>query len=570
MRLGTPINVTYYTPRADAVTPSAISADKKDMKSTPAENINDGENSQHSHTQDEVISTFNEEQTLQAGEKDVAEVASEEHLDQDKLPFASFASIASPFITIGPGASQSSSQLSISRSTTEAESASPLISDSYQPDLRDTVRVDADEVAVGLAQELFEKAQFYKENLQLDDAATFFSFASGRFEELEGPASLNTLKSLAGLAETYESLTQLGKAVDWSVEDYRRVIAWHDGASGLSSLGSLRPKLGLSYALMKELKYAEAKSTCQKALAGFRDFRMEDERIECQCLLGEVMRHVDKGEAEKCLVGALADSLNRMLVPEIRAAVTSLLEMVLPQGVLSTFAKMLQLLQDQDSISQCARSLSSEVLFQAIKIASEYSVVQSPDFDYAGPLFLSLVAQIGRLSSRKHGEEKARAFLEIALHCERRQSWGECVSHLKLVSSTIEACRGKDNSDARHVRKCVDELKSVLWAKDGCSCENLPELFQTQIAKLRFPLDLKVASGSRYATMDGGWHGVNQWYDEWGIPGWARSNVTTTSMGEYNGMRKTPTSLSSRSYRYGVTYSEHSIAGVTDSLSNFV
>jgi hypothetical protein len=91
-------------------------------------------------------------------------------------------------------------------------------------------------------------------------------------------------------------------------------------------------------------------------------------------------------------------------------------------------SQMLTILHQQVSSAKERGGLGPEALFQIARVASDYSErqrIDRDDVDCATPLSSAVFLDIGRLSNSIYGTEKAQAYLEYDLHCQRQGELGD-------------------------------------------------------------------------------------------------------------------------------------------------
>lgn len=549
--LETPPNVTYYTPRTEITTPSVVNLEESDVKSDRIDTSSDIDTYQQFLPQNKDTITASDESEFPV----ISDVGAEDATIEKEVFKMDF-HVA--YVDDGSSAAgQFSSNPDMTIPAIQIEQLSPVTNETCLEGGNHITGVDADEAT---AAEHLATAQRYKENNELDKAAREFLAASDLFENLEHVGSSNSLMAHPGLAETNDAENPLGE----SARIYRKVIDVQEGI--LADIESLCSTLAFVRILVEGSEFDEAERVSWKASASFIGVWKEEVGLEFRCLRGEIKRNLGHPDAERYLVEALADSLDRMLLPQITSAVESLLKMAArtqnPVELPSLFAKMLEILENQESTSRKTRSRPSEILFQAVGIASAYSAKQCTDFDYADRLFCSVIVRIKGLSSSKEGDAKAMAYLLMALHHKRQQSWGVCYSHLRMVARNISSRRGKDTPEGR-LLDSMEELNAQLWATNGCSSEKLPQLFETKIDELKSMLDVNISAGTVNRPLSPVLTG-------YGLFRMTLQRENADDIRTYLGNEKSSASLSSRSYRIGVTYSAPSITGINDSISMFM
>jgi hypothetical protein len=197
------------------------------------------------------------------------------------------------------------------------------------------------------------------------------------------------------------------------------------------------------------------------------------------------------------------------------------------------FTRMLSLLEERTLDTERGYKLSPSVLFQAVRIASEYSAIDQ--FDFAQGLFSSIIPHITFLSDSQYGMQKAEANLLFAFHYQRQQLWGDCAARLVAATRYISSNIGQnDVATTRYLKTALDELDGNLWNYDGYSVQ---ELLSHHIERL-----ISLLPGI-------------------GMTGRCSSRKATNDLASSDAM-----SISTRSYQYGVTYSVSEVTGVSDSV----
>ena len=294
---------------------------------------------------------------------------------------------------------------------------------------------------------------------------------------------------------------------------------------------------------------------CREAVARYKLFGTESTTsLECDRFLGEVQSKMDKlrRAAETNVVGAVAKSFQQGSATQMKSAVTSLWEMkrrLIAMDLTPLLRPILTILHQQDSTTKERGGLGLEILFQIARIASDYSERQKinrGDFDYATPLFSAIFSQIGRLNNSTHGTEKARAYLEYALHCLRREKWDDSFSYLATKSASC--ANGVHVHVVNKLEQYLNNSKRGFWYEGT----HITGLFEAHIDGLRWLLerslegeDSPLGTKSRVGLVKG-WH-----QSPHSITYYPR--MDSTSFGD------------SAIFRYGVTYSKPSIAGISES-----
>ena len=345
---------------------------------------------------------------------------------------------------------------------------------------------------------------------ELDEATSHCEIV---LQQSEGTDFLDTLQELSSIADEYrirvngiydqhtDSLAKLASI-------YRMVVAGLQQYFGASSMESLQPTVELAKVLKRMGQFVEAEAEFRKAIAGYEHFGMEDASLECQCLLGEIL---SKFDAENCLVSALAKCLERGLVTQMTAAVTTLCQVNLRPRATHIgreyeplFSHMLNILREQNPIPARQSQLCPEILFEAVKIASEYSAIQNIEcleYDYASPLFCSVFTQIRQLSDVTHGYKKAQAYIRYALHSQRQQNWGECLTRLSMATKSIQCVKDGDRFALNKLERSLEILNRDIYNFEGT---DMNELFERKVNEMRGTLEssLGATDSTCQLTMD--------------------------------------------------------------------
>lgn len=337
------------------------------------------------------------------------------------------------------------------------------------------------------------------------------------------------LQNLSRVADLLISQNRLAEAVS----AYYKVIAGYEKADG----DFVEPLLTTAQSLTKVLKIQGAYEEAEAVLV--YAFGLCLKKIRSNSLFDTVLL----GHPRQVYMIDVIDSLKEIYceIPSQEITVS-----------LSELRKALKLLSGASLSPQFPH-----VWFAIVKLANAYSTEQK--LALADLLFAHSIPNLQVLDDILYGTKKTNGFLAYSLHLQRQQDWAKSGRMLMLALENVAQMGDQGTIPKEDYEPLVEHLY-LRW-------NELQEELRAQNVDEEVVKPMKDLIESKRPQLDHQQQSLDVTVNEMSTLEITRGSSfrrlpTVTEVSEKDGI----SSLSSKSYTYGVTYSASSITGISDSI----
>jgi hypothetical protein len=427
------------------------------------------------------------------------------------------------------------------------------------------VKFDRPEVRAddGMAEEALATARKHRNKGDLFEASCHFIASIKLYARSNNrPADLEVLNAHLALGATLESRRFSPKASFPSFKAGRFVIL-RFGTPGRPGT----PALAIRGA------FSEAEKICQNALAESASWSRAKSRVRCCFILGSLLGKLGNHRAmQLLLLSVLATSLREGWKDEIVEAMKSLSDVEFQRITWSKShiirrAEKLALNLSQRPDEDRIRDLPAGAVFELIKVAASYVGRLGDDgLGITEALLQSLSPHLGRLSSLSLGTQKAQAYLEYARFYLGQKRWGLCASSLQEAVRSVSANTGKSFPEVSNA------LKDIVQMTDQDLSMSLSNSFWTRLEQCCSDVNILTEEAEDpFESLGAEFYRILKALKVFTEMTLRQNEImledhTSTNSNLPCAPTDDGTSMSSRSYKYGVTYSVSEITGVSDSI----
>ncbi|PVH83906.1 hypothetical protein DL98DRAFT_569298 [Cadophora sp. DSE1049] len=284
-------------------------------------------------------------------------------------------------------------------------------------------------------EEKMELARSYRESGSLRNAESAYLQALVEYSEIpsvEGKIAQHIPEFLL----FFRSLNNTGPQhnLDQSVFICRWLLVTCEKELGQGA-ETMRTTHALADLLRRSNRLDDAEDLYTKAFTGFKDLSMVNERLECQRSLGTLLFVVGRlDKAVHMLVSTLCEYMtdDSLEGEEIGGVLTALSDAFTKvkhdkhwDEMKASVSQLQVLLIRPSAVCRWSQNIPPKVFLEAMRLASTIS--EQDWYDTAEMLYLVTVPRIHALDNFIYGRKKADAFIAYCMQHQRRKQWRKCI-----------------------------------------------------------------------------------------------------------------------------------------------
>ncbi|KAH7379810.1 hypothetical protein BKA64DRAFT_749969 [Cadophora sp. MPI-SDFR-AT-0126] len=308
-------------------------------------------------------------------------------------------------------------------------------SDDMLPPIEDNTDERVLDGTLASFEEKMELARSYRESGSLRNAESAYLQALVEYSEIpsvEGKIAQHIPEFLL----FFRSLNNTGPQhnLDQSVFICRWLLVTCEKELGQGA-ETMRTTHALADLLRRSNRLEDAEDLYTKAFTGFKNLSMVKERLECQRSLGTLLFIVGRlDKAVHMLVSTLCEYMtdDSLEGEEIGGVLTALSDAFTKvkhdkhwDEMKASVAQLQVLLIRPSAVCRWSQNIPPKVFLEAMRLASTIS--EQDWYDTAEMLYLVTVPRIHALDNFIYGRKKADAFIAYCMQHQRRRQWRKCI-----------------------------------------------------------------------------------------------------------------------------------------------